>query len=286
MKERVIAFGTSGRLVGTLCLPDAPSAGGSGVGQILYNAGIVHRVGPHRINVRLARRLASRGIASLRFDLSGLGDSQRAPDTASFDDQAVRDLGEAMEALGRETGLHRFTLFGFCSGGRHAYATAPQDPRVAGVVIYDTYAFPTTRSRLIRYRLRAQRDGLANAVLGRLRRMLRAMTAGPSGPARSSDGGFVVNPPKAEFAARIGALVERGTKVGIVHSGEGDNFNYGDQFRDAFRGSGIEAAVTFDYFPAMDHTVLDLAAQVAFIDRLVAWTVELDDRCRKAEPAP
>ena len=85
--------------------------------------------------------------------------------------------------------------------------------------------------------------------------------------------------------ARIRALAHRGTKVGIVHSGESDHFNYAEQFRDAFRGSGIEDAVTFDYFPAMDHTVLDLAAQAAFLDRLEAWTVELDGRCRDAGPA-
>ena len=51
MIERSIAFGADGGLIGTLCLPSIPGANGSGVGQILFNAGVVHRIGPHRINV-------------------------------------------------------------------------------------------------------------------------------------------------------------------------------------------------------------------------------------------
>ena len=155
MREDVLAFGEDERLVGTVCLPDGPVASGA-VGQILFNAGIVPRTGPHRLNVKLARRLAARGIASIRFDLSGLGDSGRAPGADSFETTAVRDLRQAMDTLACEAGTGRFCLFGFCSGGRHAYATAPLDARVAGIILYDTYAFPTPHSRLNRLWLRAR----------------------------------------------------------------------------------------------------------------------------------
>ena len=43
---------------------------------VLLNAGIIHRIGPNRLYVQLARRLASRGHAVLRFDLAGIGDSE------------------------------------------------------------------------------------------------------------------------------------------------------------------------------------------------------------------
>lgn len=274
MTERVLAFGEGGRLVGTACLPDPPAAPGR-IGLVLFNAGIIHRIGPHRINVKLARRLAAKGIPSLRFDLSGLGDSGRAPGSLAFEEQAVRDLGESLDALAAASGVTRFALFGFCSGGRHAWAFAPRDARVAGVILYDTFAFHTPRSRLRRYGLRLRRAGLVAAVAGRLRRLARRFAA-REGPELSSDGSFVLLPDRDSFATRARELLARGTGLSIMHSGEGDNYNYGDQFRDAFRGTGIEEAVSVDYFPAMDHTVMEAATMAAFLDRIEARLFAFD----------
>ena len=59
MHELAVSFGPLKHLSGTLALPDelAPA----GVGFVMLNAGVVHRIGPHRFNVRLARRLADQG---------------------------------------------------------------------------------------------------------------------------------------------------------------------------------------------------------------------------------
>src|SRR5262249_27402146 len=46
---------------------------------LFLNAGAVHRVGPNRMYVDLARSWAEHGLTSLRLDLSGLGDSPPAP---------------------------------------------------------------------------------------------------------------------------------------------------------------------------------------------------------------
>ena len=77
MSESTILFGSKGGLVGTLALPDEGNDGHADIGFLFLNAGVVHRVGPHRINVRIARQLAARGIPSIRFDLCGHGDSVR-----------------------------------------------------------------------------------------------------------------------------------------------------------------------------------------------------------------
>jgi hypothetical protein len=74
VKERAHTFGSHQGLVGITCEPDA----GPGLdlpGFIFFNIGLNHRVGPQRVQVELARALAVQGFASLRFDLSGLGDS-------------------------------------------------------------------------------------------------------------------------------------------------------------------------------------------------------------------
>ena len=66
-------FGTSHRLFGVLVKPRVASADRPAV--IMTNAGTVHRIGPHRLYVDLARELAELGFTVLRMDLSGIGDS-------------------------------------------------------------------------------------------------------------------------------------------------------------------------------------------------------------------
>ncbi|HHO68021.1 MAG TPA: alpha/beta hydrolase, partial [Gammaproteobacteria bacterium] len=73
MKERVVTFGPERNLVGVLTQPDQVRPDLPVL--VFLNAGLLHRVGPYRMHVDLARQLAARGYASLRFDLSGRGDS-------------------------------------------------------------------------------------------------------------------------------------------------------------------------------------------------------------------
>ncbi len=280
MIEKTIHFGEGDGLVGTVCLPAQPSPF---LAQVLFNAGIVHRVGPHRLNVRLARALARRGIASIRFDLSGLGDSERSRSSRPFEEQAVADLRAAMDALGREAGARRFSLLGFCSGGRHGFDCAPVDERVAGLLLHDTYAYPTLRSWLGRLRLRVRRYGLASyagtAIARRLGR-LRDRLTGAAPRAHEADALPDSAPTREAFAARALALHARGVKLGVMFSGEGDNYNYAGQFRDAFRGTALADCVSCDYLPEMDHTVMVRAMQDEFVRRLEAWTADLEARCR------
>jgi alpha-beta hydrolase superfamily lysophospholipase len=249
------------------------------VGQLLFNAGIVHRVGPHRLNVRLARRLARRGIPSLRFDLSGLGDSARAAGSRSFDDQAVADLQAAMDLMEREAGVRRFSLLGFCSGGRYGYAAADADPRIVGLVLYDTYAYETPRSRLHLYLRRLRAQGPWRWATGWLRRKagLAARAArGDDEAARSAGYVSVRKPTRQEYAERIRALHARGVRILVAFSGEGEIHGYRGQLADAFRGLGVVERVDYDYRPGMDHTILLRSWQEEFMGMLEAWTVALE----------
>lgn len=90
-ERKAFTFGSHGGLVGVVCEPDAgPRPDVPAV--LLFNVGLNHRVGPGRLNVDLARRLAHSGYATLRFDLSGLGDSEPRDDPRSEGDRAVVDL--------------------------------------------------------------------------------------------------------------------------------------------------------------------------------------------------
>src|SRR5208337_1020254 len=61
---------------------------------VILNTGIIHRVGHHRMYVSLARALARLGYQVLRFDLSGIGDSESREDGLSLLDGALADVRE------------------------------------------------------------------------------------------------------------------------------------------------------------------------------------------------
>lgn len=90
-REEAHRFGRASHLVGVVGLPDTRRAA---IGVIVLNAGLVHRVGPFRLHVELTRRINATGYATLRFDLSTLGDSAAAPGSLTRTQQ-VEEIGRA-----------------------------------------------------------------------------------------------------------------------------------------------------------------------------------------------
>lgn len=134
MKEKAILFGKFHTLTGILTEPDAP-ADETRPAVILSNAGLIHRIGPNRIYVKLARELAKLGYPVLRFDLSGVGDSVTRPDSMPVEEFTIDDVQQAMEYLTETLGSRQFVLGGHCAGAYHSIRTAAQDQRVSGVVM-------------------------------------------------------------------------------------------------------------------------------------------------------
>src|SRR5262249_32019788 len=104
-----VAHPTSGVREIALWLADPPGArplfgvltGPAGGGDptrpliLFLNAGAVHRVGPNRMYVTLARAFAERGLTSARIDLGGLGDSAPAagaPENKIYSTDVVGDV--------------------------------------------------------------------------------------------------------------------------------------------------------------------------------------------------
>lgn len=139
MKEELVFFGESDSLVGILACPDHPSKPRPAI--LLINAGIVHRVGPNRLHVKLARWLADEGFPVLRFDLSGIGDSRVRSDHLSFDKSCVQETQQAMAFLRDKKGVGQFFLVGICSGADIAFLTACEDPQVTGTVLINGRSF-------------------------------------------------------------------------------------------------------------------------------------------------
>ncbi len=281
--EQSFAFGSDHGLVGTLTRPSCTAGANAPQGLLLFNAGVLPRTGPHRINVKLARGLASKGVATLRFDLHGHGDSARADGHLGYYQQADSDLREAMDELGRRAGARKFAILGFCSGAYPAFRAALADPRVNAVLLYDGFVYPTRRATMRRYRMRIRQYGLTRAVggwlwrgtsgaLARLAAGLRDWRSAFGSTQRVSE---VIS--RAELVRGLNTLVERGVRVTVLAAGDSlERTNYTGQFRDATSKYGLSDRVITEFLPEINHVATSLRSQQLFLDFVVERWLQLD----------
>ena len=273
-------FGPGQRLVGTLSVP---SPGPAPVGMILLNAGIIHRIGPHRVNVRLARELAGRGIASIRFDLAGHGDSTRPSGSLSFQDQAVEDIRQATDALANAAGVRRFAVFGICSGAYHAFDAALKDERLIALALFDAFQYPTWKTRLRYYLTRLRQPQRLRRALGLFGRVLRHTVRPPEAKSvattpsaeRERLGIIDVFPAREDVGEGLRTLLDRGVRIFVVNSGTGiRDYNYPGQFQETFAEYKVAGRVRVGFKPELDHQFTSNSEQQAFIRELVEWAAE------------
>jgi alpha/beta superfamily hydrolase len=142
--ERPVIFGDAG-LFGILCEPRDGLPYGPVV-VISNTAGTVHH-GDSRLSVQIARKLAERGIASLRIDARGIGDSPARTIDGSFESIAsihaqttVEDVATAAAWLKRK-GYNSVATFGICSGAYSAMRAALYEPAISSVVAVNLQRF-------------------------------------------------------------------------------------------------------------------------------------------------
>ena len=267
--ESIVRFGPGENLLGIVTAAAQPVADAPVC--LLFNAGVVHRIGPHRLNVKLARALAARGFTAFRMDLSGLGDSPVSADAASVNssDQAMADLRAAMDHIERTEGVNRFVLFGLCSGARHGYRLAQVEPRIVALLMFDGYVFPTTKTQILRRIKRFRASPWTEIARKPVDWVLRRNRAKP---ATAVPSGEPEHPTPAQFQAAMDAIVGRGTAVWTMHSGSFVGaYNYADQWRDKFRGAPFMKAFRQDYLPELDHTLSSVPAQRALVALVGDW---------------
>lgn len=139
MKEIPVVFGRGRSLLGVACIPHDTARCDGAPFVVFLNAGIIHRVGPNRLYVKIARALANNGISSLRFDLGGIGDSSVVPgETGTVFDFVRRDVKDALDWVAKYNGEAGVVLVGLCSGADNAlHQGAMVDTRVVGAVLID-----------------------------------------------------------------------------------------------------------------------------------------------------
>ncbi|HET9627506.1 MAG TPA: alpha/beta fold hydrolase [Kofleriaceae bacterium] len=234
-------------------------------------------MGPHRLHVLLARRIAAAGMASFRLDLGGVGDSMAASDAATFRDSAVADTRVAMAGLSQAVGSERFVLFGVCSGADNSIATALVDDRVAGVILVDPPTYATRRSQVRQLQQKLLSHGgprevarWALQVIERRVRIALATIGRTTAPVDDPPSAGRELPPVATFGAQLQALIDRGVKILCVFSGiHGERYNHPDQLFELY--PALRGRLDHLYYPTANHTFTELAAQAVLLDAVTGW---------------
>jgi hypothetical protein len=274
MAEQTLILGAESHLVATLTPATQAGAGAPRCVAVLTNSGVIPRSGPHRMNVHLARRFAEMGIPSIRFDMSGLGDSRRSSGTLPVVQQWVADTRSVMDTAQARFGCDRFFMVGFCSGAEVAHLVALEDRRLRAAVLWDLYAYPTLQSNLRTVLYRLRRAGLKAAVQKLAARALPALRSlgQPAGQVKDRAVEVSQVPPPEEYARRIQTLVDDGVELMFAYcGGEPEWFNHHGQFRGMFGRYGFVDKVAFNYLEKSDHLITRREAQLSFTDMVVQW---------------
>lgn len=291
MKERALLFGERKSLVGVITEPATPSPP-ERPAILFLNAGVVHRVGPNRLHVRLARELARHGFLSMRFDFSGLGDSRPRADPTPFAQAAVAETRQGMDVLASSRGAHSFLLVGICSGADNALRAAGHDDRVAGAVLIEPYTIPAPGFLLYQYRrkildprswwrlLRGRSEVLGTLRERRAEGAAPATTPAPAVPAREPALDSIV-PSREEFVRQVRTLVDRGAGLCFVYSSESPAyFNYLSLLRRELGPARAAGRVRLRVLKRTDHTFTPLAVQEDLMKTVCDWALSFPPAAR------
>lgn len=260
MSESLLELG--GGRFGVLHAPASPGP----VVFVLLNAGAVHRQGPFRLYVQLARRLAARGFASFRFDQPGIGDAVLAGEQPPLE-----GLADVLDRLAARTGCQRFVVGGICSAADAAWQLALQDTRVCGLLLLDPVAYAPGWYRFGRWLRRRSPAAVLGALLRRLRPQRKA---GPAAPA-AVEADYRNWPKPEEAGAQLAGFCARGVEtLALYTGGVAHYFLHPRQFAATFGPAARDRHVQFDYWPEVDHLFYRPIDRDRVIEHVCGWARE------------
>lgn len=267
MRERALTFGPA-NLVAILTQPDPEVAIPGAPACVILNSGILHRAGASRIYVRIARALAEEGMSTLRFDFSGVGDSEvRRGEAIPIEERFILETREALDYLQESLGVDHFVVGGLCSGADGAFWTGLEDERVVGIWQIDAFCYATPGYYARRYlpKLLDPRAWI-NSIKVRL--------APEKSRDPEADDVFVkpeyrrIFPEREVVGDGLRKLRERDVSLYFLFSGD-QEYLYERQHRDAFPEGMDTARVRF--IPECSHTMTTLEHQEQLIEDLREW---------------
>lgn len=282
-KDHVHRFGKDDGLIGIATVPEANHAAETPA-VLLLNAGLVHRIGPFRLSVEIARRLAAQHSLVFRIDQSALGDSAQRGDGLSYEERAVVDAKEAMDFLGTRYGKKRFIVMGLCAGAMNTHRVAVADDRVVGACLLDGYAYRTPiywRRQLLPKLVNPANwargvDLLKHKVLGTATTKRAEASGDDDTPGADAAEIFAQEwPPLADIRRELDGVVARGTQMLFVYTGGWSDFVDERQFDEMFAGLREKARVRVKFFADADHTYFLLAHREAMLAEVASFVAQV-----------
>jgi pimeloyl-ACP methyl ester carboxylesterase len=302
--ERPVIFGSAG-LFGIMCEPRDRLAGSS-VLLITNTASGVHH-GDSRLSVRIAREMARRGIASLRIDARGIGDSPPVSRGVVTDtpisihaNSTIEDVATAAAWLKRK-GYNAVVTFGICSGAYSALRAALIESAITGVIAVNLQRFYVPEDMTLRELEEQQRNvmarlgpalfkptkwwlvlsgkrdfwsiaqAFASNVTARLRSPLATVEVRKAGPVSDET---LKDPHQV-----VRALERKGVKTFLIYGVRDEgldelNAHFGKNGKKLSRGSSVKTAV----FTDVDHSLFDhrASARVIAVSELFINDLQLD----------
>ncbi|HEY7172913.1 MAG TPA: alpha/beta fold hydrolase [Vicinamibacterales bacterium] len=286
MREHATLVGAERGLVTIVTDPPRSAAEpGNGLAAIFLNAGVIHRVGPSRLYVQLARELARDGWVGARFDHAGIGDSPARRDGLPFEECAISEVREVMDSLEHTRGIRRFVLIGLCSGAVTAFEAAGVDPRVVGAVLinpqgfngsleWNTYVVNRAQARKYWTRSLFSVASWRKALTGRADyRRICAVLWQRASAARSAEPRITAV--ATRVATRLHDMLARGVKVLLVCS-EGDE---GFEYMRVILGRDVRrmtpANLTVATLPGADHSLTLRDGHAHVLENVRSWSAGL-----------
>lgn len=284
MHEVACNFGTESALVGVYTHTQESQQDQDGRPVVLLlNSGLLSNVGPYRLYVRLARHFSNIGFNTFRFDISGIGDSERRSDNLARDKQQVEDIQVAMDYIQRKFNKRHFVVMGICTGADNAHRAMLADTRIRGAVGIDGYYFKTPRyyfndlknskiPKLFKRQAWKSRLSTLRAYVNRI----RGKQSAPNFESVTIPFRWTV-PSRTKTASEYRAFIERDASNLCIFTGSWP-YNYKDQHADAFPditfGDNIQILYlenTDHVFPlSQDRQLLTNSVSAWLLDRFVA----------------
>jgi exosortase A-associated hydrolase 1 len=132
--EQATHFGCGvDRLVAVISRPQQPLPRG----VLVVVGGPQYRAGSHRQFTLLCRALAEQGIAAMRFDYRGMGDSQG--EARNFEAIGPDILAAVEHFCVKVPALREIVIWGLCDAASAALMCAYQDGRISGLVLLNPW---------------------------------------------------------------------------------------------------------------------------------------------------
>jgi len=272
MREKAIFFGKKSALTGVISEPQALSAPTLPI-VIILNSGLLHKVGPFRLSVDLARKLQSLDYIVLRMDISGIGDSKMRllPDSSPA---SIADLSETMDYLSGAYHQNKFVLMGLCSGADNSHRVATLDSRVIGTVNLDGYCPKNYKYSIKYYSNRFSSPRFIKEKILELFKK-RCCTEHKGVFDQKSEALARAFPSKEKLCLDFSSLLERSVRMLYVFTRGVEYYcNYQNQLKDVLAPLDTKDLLQVQMYPYFDHTFSRGKARKQVIDRITAWLQE------------